>query len=109
MKLQITKNEKENIKISWRAKTEFYLKKKKSRLVADHARPKTNPGHNGIILSINLQKIGYPRILSPTNWFFLKNEGKIHAFSDKERMRVSPKEPFNEPSDGCASDSKSVM
>lgn len=41
--------------------------------------------------------------------FFFKNEGKIHAFSDKERMRVSSKEPFNEPSNGCTSESKSVM
>lgn len=97
------------LKLAEEQRQNFIKKKKKSRLVADHARPKMNPGHNGIILSINLQKIGYPRILSPTNWFFLKNEGKIHAFSDKERMRVSPKEPFNEPSDGCASDSKSVM
>ena len=44
-----------------------FTKKKKSRLVADHSRPKMNPGHNGIIFSINLQKICYPRILSPTN------------------------------------------
>lgn len=42
-------------------------------------------------------------------WIFFKNEGKIHAFSDKERMRVSPKEPFNEPSNGCTSESTSVM
>ena len=66
-------------------------------------------GHNEIVFSINVQKICYPRILSSTDWFFFKNEGKIHAFSDKERMRVSSKEPFNEPSNGCTSESKSVM
>ena len=78
------------LKLAEEQRENFIKKKKKSRLV-DHARPKMNPGHNGIIFSLNLLKVCYPRILSPTNGFCLRMKAKYMHFQTKKELEFHQK------------------